>query len=370
MILFLHNRYRTTGGEERVVDDLLWLVREHLGEDAQLLARDSASIGRGGAAAGLLNGGLAPQQVAATVRRTGARLVHAHNVNPSFGWRALAAARAAGARTVLHLHNYRLVCAIGTCFTQGGDCTRCHGRNTLPGVRLNCRGGRAEAAAYAAGLALWQERLVANADVVVVPSAYAAQRLRELGAPLRDVHVVGHVVREFTAGSTAATGEHALVASRLAPEKGIEVAIAACAAAGVPLVVAGDGPQRATLQARAQGTATRFAGQVGPDELRALRARAGLAIVPSRSAETFGLAAAEAMAAGLPVAGSAVGALPELCGPDGLVAPGDAAALALAVRDRFTDAVAGEAGRRRALDVASPEAVAPRLAAVYDALGA
>ena len=31
MILLLHNRYRTTGGEERVVDDLLWLVREHLG---------------------------------------------------------------------------------------------------------------------------------------------------------------------------------------------------------------------------------------------------------------------------------------------------------------------------------------------------
>ncbi len=34
MILFLHNRYRTTGGEERVVDDLLWLVREQLGEDS------------------------------------------------------------------------------------------------------------------------------------------------------------------------------------------------------------------------------------------------------------------------------------------------------------------------------------------------
>jgi hypothetical protein len=42
MVLFLHNRYRTTGGEERVVEDLMWLVREHLGEPAELLARDSA----------------------------------------------------------------------------------------------------------------------------------------------------------------------------------------------------------------------------------------------------------------------------------------------------------------------------------------
>ena len=40
----------------------------------------------------------------------------------------------AGARVVLHLHQYRLVCAVGVCFTEGADCTRCHGRNTLPGV--------------------------------------------------------------------------------------------------------------------------------------------------------------------------------------------------------------------------------------------
>ena len=42
MILFLHHRYRSTGGEERAVQDLLWLVRERLGEDAELLARDSS----------------------------------------------------------------------------------------------------------------------------------------------------------------------------------------------------------------------------------------------------------------------------------------------------------------------------------------
>jgi glycosyltransferase involved in cell wall biosynthesis len=375
VILFLHNRYRTTGGEERVVEDLLWLVREHLGEDAQALTRDSAGIGRARAAAGLLRGGLEPGEVAAAVRRGGARVVHAHNLNPSLGWRALAAARDAGARTVLHLHNYRLVCAVGTCFTRGADCTRCHGRDTRPGVRLNCRATGAEAAVYGASLALWQRRLLAHADAVVVPSVFAAERLRALGVPLgtRDggpsLHVVGHVVRSVVARSQAAAGEHALVVSRLAPEKGVDVAIAACAAAGVPLVVAGDGPLASALRARAEGTATRFVGHVGDGELARLRAAAGLAVVPSRSAETFGLAAAEAMAAGLPVAGSAIGALPELCGDlGGLVAPGDAAALALAVRERFGDASAGEAGRRRALEVAAPQTVAQALRDVYDAV--
>ena len=97
MILFLHSRYRTTGGEERAVADLMWLVREHLGEDAELLSRDAALMGRREAAAGLLLGGLRPDDVYRAVRRTRARVVHAHNLNPTFGWRALAAAREAGA---------------------------------------------------------------------------------------------------------------------------------------------------------------------------------------------------------------------------------------------------------------------------------
>jgi glycosyltransferase involved in cell wall biosynthesis len=367
MILFLHHRYRTTGGEERVVSDLRWLAETHLGEPTALMERDSAGVGRASAAAGLVGGGLRPEAVADAVRATGARVVHAHNLNPTFGWRALAAAREAGARTVLHLHNYRLVCAVGTCFTRGADCTRCHGRDTTPGVRLNCRGTGPEAVAYGISLALWQRRLVAQADAVVVPSAAAAARLRELGAPLpARVHVVGHVIREF-ADAPAAGGDHALVASRLAPEKGIETAIEACRAAGIPLVIAGDGPERDRLEALADGADVRFAGRVGAEELGRLRAAAGLALVPSRSQETFGLAAAEAMAAGIPVVASRIGALGELVADDGaLVAPGDAHALAAAARARFGDTGAAERGLARVRAVAAPETVAPALAAVYE----
>src|SRR5205823_14909291 len=156
-------------------------VRGHLGEDAEVLTRDSAAVAGREAALGLVRGGLWPEEVAAAVRRTGARIVHAHNTAPTFGWRALAAARAAGARVVLHLHNYRLVCAVGTCFTRGADCTRCHGRDTWPGLRLNCRGtSLPEAATYGAALAAWQARITANADAIVVPSRFALERLRTL----------------------------------------------------------------------------------------------------------------------------------------------------------------------------------------------
>jgi glycosyltransferase involved in cell wall biosynthesis len=374
VILFLHNRYRTPGGEERVVEDLAWLVRDALGEEAEVLERDSAHVGRARAAAGLLRGGLDPDEVAGAVRRTGARVVHAHNLHPTLGWRALAAARAAGARTVLHLHNYRLVCAVGTCIdAHGEDCTRCQARDTRPGVRLNCRGGRVEAVTYAVALAAHQRRTVEHADAVVVPSAAARERLAQLGAPAAAMtaHVLGHVVRRFAdAPPPAPAAPLAIVTSRLAREKGVDVAIAACARAGLPLTVCGDGPLAGELraQAAALGADVTFTGHVAEDELARLRAQASVALVPSRAHETFGLAALEAMAAGLPVVASRAGALADLDGDAMLVAPGDVDGLAAAARAAAADpalrARAIAAARRRA----APEVVAPRLAALYDAL--
>lgn len=370
VILLLHNRYRALGGEERVVEELARLLPAELGEPVEVLERDSARLSRTRAAAGLLGGGLRPRAVVAAVRRSGARVVHAHNVHPAFGWRALAAARAAGARTVLHLHQYRLVCAAGTCLdSRGEDCTRCHGRNTLPGVRLNCRGSLPDALAYAAALPLWSARLVASADALVTPSAFTARRLRELGAPLggRELHVIANPVRTDVPRADPAHGRYAICSARLSPDKGVDLAIEACAGAGLPLVVTGHGPDEAALRAlaAARGGDVTFAGRVPDAELERLRAGAALAIVPSRFAETFGLSCAEAMAAGLPVVATRVGALPELLGEEALVAAADAEALAAGARRLWGDAAAGARNAERIAAHASTPAVARALAAVY-----
>jgi glycosyltransferase involved in cell wall biosynthesis len=363
LILFLHNRYRTTGGEERAVAEFMALVRDELGEEAELLERDSAQLGRSRAARGLLRGGLDPDDVGAAVRRTGARIVHAHNLNPTFGPRALAAARDAGARVVLHLHNYRLVCAVGTCFnSRGEDCVKCQGRSTFPGVRLNCRGdSRIEALTYARAIRRHQRDMIRLADAIVVPSRMAGYRLSALKAPIEEVHIVGHVVTDFAERSTAADGTYALITSRLAREKGIETAIEACRIAGIDLVVAGDGPHPLPRDQ------ARFVGHVGQEELARLRAGAGLAIVPSRSFESYGLAAVEAMAAGLPVVASSIGALAEIVDSDGLVPPDDPDAMADAIKRRFGHPGVGRRSIEAAYRLASPEVVAPQLAAAYEA---
>jgi glycosyltransferase involved in cell wall biosynthesis len=353
------------GGEERAVEDLAWLIRTELGEDAAVLERSSERLGGARAAAGLLAGGLRPGAVADAVRASGARVVHAHNVQPAFGWRALAAARDAGARVVLHLHNYRLVCAVATCFTAGEDCTRCHGRNTLPGVALRCRGSAAESVVYAAGLALWQRKLVESVDAFVVPSAFALGRLRELGAPLGDrARVIPSVQRSFAPRSLAADGRYALAVGRLSPEKGFADAIAACARAGVPLVVAGDGPQLEEL--RAVGGDVRFTGRVSAAELAALRREAAVAIVPSRYAEILPLAALEAMAAGLPVVAAATGGLAEVVPAEGLYPRGDVGALAERITALWRSSVAGDCALAAARARLSPSVVGAALRDVYD----
>jgi glycosyltransferase involved in cell wall biosynthesis len=228
-----------------------------------------------------------------------------------------------------------------------------------------------EAVVYAAALARWSGRLIESADALTVPSEFALARLRELGAPLdgREVSVVAHPVEPVPQVLRArpAAGEYALFAGRLAHDKGPDLAIAACAAERIPLVVAGDGPQEGELRALAArlGGEVTFSGRVDGAELARLRAGAALAIVPSRLSETFGLSCAEAMAAGLPVAATRAGALGELL-PDADLAPReDVAALGALTRRLWGDAAVGERNARTIARAAAPAAVAERLAAIY-----
>jgi glycosyltransferase involved in cell wall biosynthesis len=349
-VLLLHNRYREPGGEERSVDAIAALL-EARGHDVALLERSSKELdgarGRLRAGAGMLAGGLDPGQVANAVRRHRAGVLHAHNLNPLFGARALRAARREGARVVLHVHNYRLVCAIATQFRDGAACTRCRGRNTWPGVRLRCRGSTAEAVAYGAGIALHQRALLGAVDCFVVPSAFTRERLEEVGVPLRPAHVLPNFLpeTEFAPEPPAGEPQHVLFAGRLVEEKGAETAIEAAARASVPLAIAGSGPGEPGLRALASrlGAGVRFLGRLDPGELEEARSAAAFAVVPSLWDEPCPYAAIEAMASGLPVLASAVGGLPEVVGEDSVLPARDVARWAEAMAALWNDA-----GHRRA----------------------
>lgn len=367
-VLLLHNRYRAAGGEERVVDELEALLASR-GHAVARLERDSEEAGRAQAAAGLLRGGLQPGDVAAAVRLHRADVVHAHNVHPLLGWRALAAARAAGARTVLHLHNYRLVCAIGVAYRDGGPCYECHGRDTRPGVQHRCRGSLPEAAVYAAGLARQQPRLLAHADALVSVSEALTARLASLGIPRTSMTVLPNAVRSIASDSRAAEGTYALAAGRLVEEKGFDVAIRAARDTGVPLRIAGAGPDEPRLRGLAAGADVTFLGRLSDDALARERRGAAVLLAPARSDDPCPMTVVEALADGLPVLGSDRGGLPELVGEDAALPVDDPAAWSAALTALWTDpatrGAVGAAALARAHARHSPDAWYAGLMEVY-----
>ena len=345
-VLLLHNRYRVEGGEERSVE-LQLRALAGAGIEHALLERRSADASRAGAAKAMLRGGAGEDDVTAAVRELGSDVVvHAHNMQPLIGPRGLAAARAAGSRVVLHLHNARLFCAIGVAARDGGPCFRCRGRNTLPGLVLNCRGSLPEAAVYAAALAAHQPRVFDAVDRFVAPSRWAAGQLARLGVPAERLDVLPHYLpeAELATGSRAHQGRYALAAGRLSPEKGLDTAIEAAAIAKVPLWIAGDGPATAELTdlARKRDAPVELLGRVSRTEMPSLLADAAMLVLSSRCHEFSPFSVLEAMSTGLPVVATQSGGVPELIGAERCVPQNDPAALADAMRSLW-----GDPARRR-----------------------
>jgi N-acetyl-alpha-D-glucosaminyl L-malate synthase BshA len=109
----------------------------------------------------------------------------------------------------------------------------------------------------------------------------------------------------------------------------------------VALVLVGDGPERARVEALSrdlgQGDHVRFLGAM--PRFEDLLSRADLFLLPSET-ESFGLAALEALASGVPVVATAVGGVREVVqhGVTGLlVPPGDPAAIVAAARSLLED---------------------------------
>jgi len=176
--------------------------------------------------------------------------------------------------------------------------------------------------------------------------------------------------------------------ARLSPEKGIDDllrAIAMLPEQGIDatLEIAGEGPQRAELEALVRDLRitdrVRFAGFVahGP-ELISLLDSADAFVLSSRS-EGLPHSLVEAMARALPVVATAVGGMPALLGDGtGIVVPvGDPAALASALADLARDPARWAELSRRSLETARrmhPDAqlaeFCARIAAAYPSIGA
>jgi len=93
-------------------------------------------------------------------------------------------------------------------------------------------------------------------------------------------------------------GDYYFIVSRLIPYKRIDLAVAAFTRLGLPLKIAGDGPERKRLEEIA-GPSVEFLGRVSDAEMKKLYAECKAFIFPGE--EDFGITPVEAQAAGRPV---------------------------------------------------------------------
>jgi len=199
--------------------------------------------------------------------------------------------------------------------------------------------GRAPSAAMRpvlARLARWDRDTAGRADRYVAISHYVAGRIRRYYN--REATVVYPPVdTDFFHPDGAARERFALVVSALVPYKRIDVAIAACARARVPLTIVGDGPERAALE-RAAAADVRFLGRATNEAIRDLYRRASVTLLPGE--EDFGIAPLEAQACGRPVVALGRGGALETVknGETGVLVAEQSA-------DAFADAIAGAVDR-------------------------
>ena len=157
-----------------------------------------------------------------------------------------------------------------------------------------------------ARLVEWDKRAAQRPTAFIANSRNVAARVKHYyGRDAFILHCPVDVDR-FTVGPGG--GPHFFIASRLLPYKRVDLAIQAAQLAGVPLLIAGEGPAAPALRSLAQGTTTTMLGYVDDHRINELLGTARAAILPGE--EDFGLVPLEAAACGRPtIAYRAGGAL-------------------------------------------------------------
>jgi glycosyltransferase involved in cell wall biosynthesis len=169
--------------------------------------------------------------------------------------------------------------------------------------RPDLEGGRLTGAAGLVGsfvrpqLRRWDRWSATSVDLFVANSRSIAERISDCyDRPSVVVHPPCDVDR--FAGVEHGTDSHYLCFGRLVAYKRVDLAVSACTRLGLPLVVAGSGPELERLRSLA-GPTVRFEGSVSDERYLELLAGARALLFPGE--EDFGIVPVEAMAAGVPV---------------------------------------------------------------------
>ena len=303
-----------------------------------------------------------------------------HHLSPSILWEL----KSRGVPVVYHMSDFKLICpSYNLVSSNGSTCEKCKGGKFWNVMTEGCYAAGTLPSAVLAVEAYfhrWISTYEKCVDLILAPSKFAREKLIENGWKENRIAVLPHF-QSCTADVAPHPGSSApiLYFGRLSAEKGIDDLLAAMQRLpGIRLVIAGDGPQRACLEAMAHNREMRnvlFVGHVTGPALEKLIAESQFTIFPSRAYETLGKSILESYAQARAVVASDLGSRRELVedGETGLLYSVQnvdqlAAAISFLHARPAVAARMGEAGRELVLKRHSQEDHLGRLEQIYEGL--
>jgi len=299
-----------------------------------------------------------------------------HHLSPSILWEL----KAQRIPTIYHLNDFKLICPVYNMVTNGHACEQSCTGQYWKMLSKGCYEGPVSSAALLMTEAYvhhWIGTYGKCIDHFVTPSLFAKNQLTKNGFNAGKITVLPHFQNLLEAAPPASTDAPILYFGRLSPEKGVDHLLRAMKTLPqIRLQVAGDGPQRADLEALTRTLNldnVEFTGHLTGKDLEHRIAAARFTILPSLAYETLGKSILESYAWQRPVVASDLGSRRELVrqGETGLLyPPGDVEQLSgaisyLAQRPQQAQEM-GAAGRQLVATHHSPAAHYQELMQLYE----
>jgi glycosyltransferase involved in cell wall biosynthesis len=233
-----------------------------------------------------------------------------HHLSPSILWEF----RRRGVPVLYHLNDFKIVCPSYNLVAHGEACHACRQGGFYHVITEDCyAGGRSSAVVLAAEAYLhkWLQTYQRCIDLFLAPSEFVRSELITNGFPADRIEVLPHFQALPAEDELTNDEGYLLYFGRLSPEKAVdELLHTLVRTPHIPVIIAGDGPERERLQGLAHElhlNRVLFAGNVDRKELNNLIARSSFTLFPSHAYETLGKSILESYAFARPVIASDLG---------------------------------------------------------------
>ena len=258
----------------------------------------------------------AQKKVSALIEKANPDICHCHTIYHHLSPSILGKIKQHDIPIVMTIHDLKLICPAYHMHNERGVCEDCH--SGVHNVVVNkCIKNSTVLSLLVFTEAVTHRMLnsyARNVDKFISPCRFYIDKLVEWGWPEEQFVHIPNPIDVENYKPHYKPGEYALYFGRLSPEKGLVTLIRSAAKAGIPLQIAGGGPQLSELQQLVQELKAnvQFLGHLSGHYLAAAIAHSRVTVLASEWYENAPMSILESFAYGKPAIGADIGGIPEL----------------------------------------------------------